>query len=227
MEWKDFYKDVNPDILDNLLPASQWQEELADFIDKFNPGLCMEAGSGYGVTSLLLKTPNRRILLDIEMKPLLIARELFKRQRQQGYYISGDIFAIACPSGTYDVVFNAGVLEHFVFEQRKKILSELIRVTKRGGYVVIAVPNHFSIPYRFSYEYRKKKETWPYPDEEKILDFSEEIKGIDTIGSISRHTICPGTSYVFLKGWQRVIFRLIGLFKEYEGYLSVITLRKI
>jgi ubiquinone/menaquinone biosynthesis C-methylase UbiE len=227
MEWKDFYRHVNPAILDNLLPASEWQEELADLIDKLNPGLCMEAGSGYGVTSLLLKTPNRRILLDIEMKPLLIARELFERQRQRAHYVSCDISAIASPSDTYDVVFNAGVLEHFVFEQRKKILSELIRVTKRGGYVVLAVPNHFSTPYRFSYEYRKKKDAWPYPDEEKIFDFSEEIKGMDNIGSMTRHTICPGTSYVFLKGWQRIIFRIIGLFKEYEGYLSVITLKKI
>lgn len=91
MEWKNFYRHVDTAILDNLLPASEWQLELADLIDKLNPGLCMEAGSGYGVTSLLLKTPNRRILLDIEMTPLLIARELFERQRQRAHYISCDI----------------------------------------------------------------------------------------------------------------------------------------
>jgi ubiquinone/menaquinone biosynthesis C-methylase UbiE len=227
MEWKNFYKDVNPAVPDNLLPASEWQKELANLIDRLNPGLCMEAGCGHAVTSLPLKTPNRRILLDIEMKPLLIARELFERQRQRAHYISCDIFAVASPSDTYDVVFNAGVLEHFAFEQRKKIISELVRVTKHGGYVVLAVPNHFSTPYRFSYEYRKKRDTWPYPDEEKIFDFSEEIKGIDDIGSMSRQTICPGTSYVFLRMWQRVIFRIIGLFKEYEGYLTVIMLKKI
>ncbi len=195
-------------------------------LDKLNPGLCMEAGCGYGVTSLLLNTLNRRILLDIETTQLLIARELFERERQRAHYISCDIFAIASPSDTYDVVFNAGVLERFVFLQRKRILSELIRVTKRGGYVVVAVPNHFSTPYRFSYEYRKKRGNWPYPDEEKIFDFSKEISGLDNIGSMSRHTICPGTSYAFLRGRHRAIFRIMGRFKEYEGYLSVITLKK-
>lgn len=177
MEWKNFYRDVNPAIVDNLLPASEWQEELADLIDKLNPGLCMEAGCGYGVTNLLLKTPNRRILLDIEMKPLLIARELFERQRKRAHYISCDIFAIASASDTYDVVFNAGVLEHFVFEQRKKILSELIRVTKHGGYVVLAVPNHFSAPYQFSYKYRKKKIPGLTLMRRKYLIFQKRLKG--------------------------------------------------
>ena len=64
MDWKTYYKNVDDNVLDNILPPSEWQVELARIIDTLEPGLCLEAGSGYGVTSLLLKTPDRKVLLD-------------------------------------------------------------------------------------------------------------------------------------------------------------------
>lgn len=95
-----------------------------------------------------------------------------------------------------------------------------------GGKVSVALPNHFSKPYRYSYLYRQKKKQWPYPNEFAIYDLNEEVKTVSLQVTQTRETICPETSYHFLRRHQRFLFKLAGLVGPFEGYLSILTFVK-
>jgi predicted SAM-dependent methyltransferase len=131
-----------------------------------------------------------------------------------------------CPKDSFDLTFNAGVLEHFTFEERQKALREMSRVTKPGGCVLVAIPNHFSKPYRYGYDYLHSKGKWPYPEEFAIYDFAEESKGIPELTDSERLVLSPKTPFSFLRRHQRIFFRLCGLFKKNEGYLTVLIFKK-
>ena len=89
-------------------------------------------------------------------------------------FIQGDIFQLPLKKESIDVVFNAGVLEHFDFSQRCLALREMERVVRPGGSIIVAVPNHFSAPYRYAYKYLNKKKQWPYPEEYAVYDLEKD-----------------------------------------------------
>jgi len=89
---------------------------------------------------------------------------------------------MSCSDESYDVVFNSGVIEHFNKKERIDILREYRRVLKRNGMMIIAIPNHYSLPYRSAYLFKKKflrGFLWPWPEEYKIYDLEEELGLVD------------------------------------------------
>ncbi len=64
-------------------------------------------------------------------------------------FVQGNIFDLTgqadLKDGTFDVCYNYGLLEHFQSEKQKMILEQMVRLTKPGGMVIVAVPN-FSSP---------------------------------------------------------------------------------
>ncbi len=226
-DWNTFYKQHDDqDNIESIQP-DEWQIDLANTLMCHNPGTCLEAGSGHGLTSLLLDKGVQKILLDLELSPLLTAKKLFASKQQQAVCTVGDALNMPFPDHHFDLVFNSGVLEHFDFSMRQQALKEMLRVTVVGGIVVAAIPNHYSIPYRYSYKYRKKRGDWPYPDEHKLYDFSAELQSISSAGQQTRTTISPDTAYHFLRRHQRVIFKLRNKFQPFEGYLTIITVKKL
>lgn len=56
--------------------------------------------------------------------------------------LCGDIERIPVQDAAYDLVFNEGVIEHWLdVKDRACIIREMLRVVRQGGYVVITVPN--------------------------------------------------------------------------------------
>ena len=52
--------------------------------------------------------------------------------------------------GTFDITFNAGVIEHFDDDKiNNRPLEEMIRVTKKGGKIVFLVPSAYSPLYAY------------------------------------------------------------------------------
>jgi SAM-dependent methyltransferase len=228
MEWRTIYENSGiPDFEKLIHNPSEWQVSLADKLRvSVSSGSILEAGCGFGVTSLLIGSGAQRTLLDLEPKAIETARKLFDWAGQSAEFAVGDLFNMRFPDNAFDVVFNAGVLEHFDTAGRCEALREMARVTKPGGIVSVALPNHFSVPYRFAYEYRKARGKWPYPDEEKIFDFSEELVTITDLIPLTRETICEETCFYFLTKLQRIRFKFRHFFARYEGYLTILTLEK-
>jgi len=228
VDWQGFYHESAIPEVSALLRFDPWQEQLADRIVQCEPKSVLEAGCGYGQTGYLIAgRPQRQITqLDFQFAPLQTARRFFRQGHRPGRFVQGDLLQLPFAGKSFDLVFNAGVLEHFSFADRCQALAEMVRCVRPGGKVIVALPNHFSIPYRYSYLYRQKKRQWPYPDEYALYDLHEEVKSGQLQVIQRRETICPETAYHFLRRHQRLFFKLLGLIRHFEGYLSVLTFIK-
>ena len=228
VDWHNFYKESDRPGVADLSRFDPWQERLADRIIQSGPQSVLEAGCGYGQTGYLIAEHLGRSVtqLDFQGAPLRTARRFFDQGHGWGQFVQGDLLHLPFANGYFDLVFNAGVLEHFHFSDRCQALAEMIRCVRTGGKVIVALPNHYSTPYRYSYLYRQKKRRWPYPDEHAIYDLQEEAQTLCFPVSRARETLCPETAYHFLRRHQRIFFKLLNLVCHFEGYLSVLTFVK-
>lgn len=232
MDWEEFYTQHNLSItnIDKYISnPSIWQKRMVACLNRFiNQGYVLEAGCGYGLISLLIGNRFDRTLLDYESQALVGARSVFTRAKQHANFILGSVFDLPFDNESFDLVFNTGVLEHFTFEERRLAVTEMARVAKKGGFIIIAVPNHFSIPYRYAYEKMKSDEKWICPDERRVYDLQEEIETVPEIKLIRRETFDIFTSILFVKNnLRRVRFIFEHCFRNYEGYLTVLIHKKV
>jgi dolichol-phosphate mannosyltransferase len=63
--------------------------------------------------------------------------------------VQGDIFDIPCVDGTFEGIFNLGVMEHFTEAEIVAILREFQRVLKDGGRIVLFWPPSYGLATRF------------------------------------------------------------------------------
>jgi SAM-dependent methyltransferase len=78
--------------------------------------------------------------------------------------VRANILAMPFPSGSFDLVYNSGVIEHF--DKPEIALAEMARVTKPGGKVLVIVPNKFCPQYQLYKFITMKLGTWPFGYEE-------------------------------------------------------------
>lgn len=102
----------------------------------------LEVGAGTGRDSLKLRELGADVsLVDYSAESLRLIRELVKTRDVM--LIMGD--ARGCPFGdaTFDIVFHQGLLEHF--PSPFPLLKENWRILKKGGILIIDVPQTFHI----------------------------------------------------------------------------------
>jgi len=101
----------------------------------------LEAGCGVCDSLVLLSKKSKKVYgLDQSQDALKISDANFKKNgiTSDRYELHvGDINAIPHRDNSFDIVFNAGVIEHF---PDTKPIREMIRVTKPSGKVIILVP---------------------------------------------------------------------------------------
>jgi len=227
LDWQLFYQQAKDNVPPELLNFAPWQLQLADHIKGFHPRRSLESGSGFAQTSFLLaETVEHVMALDLESYPLRLAQQLFSTHQRAGFFLQGDLFHLPVRDNVFDVTFNAGVFEHFSFVDRCRALNEMARVTADNGKIIVAFPNHCSYPYRYSYEYRLKRGMWPYPQEYPLVDLAQELEAMGLKWQQQRKTICRETAFYFLRRHQRWMMRLLGFFRPFEGYLTIVTICK-
>jgi ubiquinone/menaquinone biosynthesis C-methylase UbiE len=102
----------------------------------------LEAGCGTGQTLSLFSNRHTTLGLDLSPHALTIAKNNSETA------ILGTIFHIPLKDESCDLVYNSGVIEHFREPHNVDAVSEMVRVTKRGGFMVIIVPNSLCPWYR-------------------------------------------------------------------------------
>lgn len=132
--WKDCYDQIEKFVLKNI-PLNKNSEIL-------------ECGCGSGNSSLRLALLVKSIVLfDSSYNALDCARKLANYYKVNNVeFIKGDVFSIPFESGRFDFSWNIGLIEHYSFEQAKEIIKEMLRVTKKGGWICVGVPNFVSLP---------------------------------------------------------------------------------
>lgn len=160
--------------------------------------MILEAGSGTGRFALAIakRYPSSQVIgLDISFSAVSLARRIASRTGiDNGHFKVGNIFEMPFVDGSFDVTFNEGVVEHFV--DFRDAISEMIRVAKPGGKVIVAVPNWYCLPHtlykrfkgdRYQYGYEKS-----FKSKELIAIFRDfglvdiEVSGFDPAYGIGR-----------------------------------------
>jgi SAM-dependent methyltransferase len=109
----------------------------------------LEVGSGPAHDSLSLAERGFQVWgVDWSLPGLLAGRQLYAGEKQELLAVRSDIRALPFRDGTFDFVWNAGVLEHFHDPDVLRILSEMRRVAMPGGTVMAVVPNRFYFWYQ-------------------------------------------------------------------------------
>lgn len=192
----------------------------------------LEAGAGTGrVTARLAAAGARATVLDVSAAALDIARGVFAEAAPgQGAFVQGSVFELPFEAGRFDLVWNAGLLEHFTPEEKTLALREMLRVTRPGGAVVTMNPYALAVVYRLGKWLKERAGTWPYGYERPV----RSLRGVVPAGAGLREFVV-GTRYQFrflplagrwLRRWAERRERPAGLGRRLlGGYLLVSVVR--
>jgi len=128
-----------------------------------------EVGSGSGTTSAALAGMDARItLVDISPKSLAFARRHFEGLGLRAQYAIQDGLNLGFRDGSFDVVWNGGVIEHFTDEGKVALIREMYRITRPGGLLLIVVPNALDLPFRLGKWIAERRGKWIFGYEDDL-----------------------------------------------------------
>jgi SAM-dependent methyltransferase len=181
-KWDKFYASAR--LPDEDQVATEFSEEFRKLISELLPGggSILEVGCGTGRQSLALARLGKYglNLMDFSHEALNYARRLFDRENVQADFICGDAFEPDKPD--YDLVFNAGVLEHYAFDQQVAFLRGMASRSRR--YVMVLVPNALCYWYWLWRVQESGEGRWPFGKEVPARDLSRafESAGLEFLG---------------------------------------------
>ncbi|MGO9613100.1 MAG: class I SAM-dependent methyltransferase [Dissulfurispiraceae bacterium] len=189
----------------------------------------LEAGCGSGVISAEVATFGADVhLMDISRDALEVARASFFSRDVPGSFIQGDIFYPPFETETFDLVWNAGVLEHFGEESQSVMIRNIARIIKPGGFFIVFNPYERALFYRIGKKFAERKGIWPYGPEIPVKSLRDKcIAAGFTV--LHEYPICFDENLLFisyvskyLKSVLKLMFRPFSeqfLIKTFGGYL--------
>jgi ubiquinone/menaquinone biosynthesis C-methylase UbiE len=184
----------------------KWYKFLGGFSSKKN---VLEVGCGSGRGLRVFR--NNATGIDFSSKALDRAKTELAGKNVK--LVKGDARKLPFKEREFDLVFSSGLLEHFKNGKREdqKILDEHIRVAKRGGTVIISVPNTFCPWYVLAKYVMSLFNKYPYPDERSynILELKNMLKsrGVENLKSAGLQLFPPSFT-----GWSRIYPKFISRF---------------
>lgn len=124
----------------NPLDKATLEADMKEVV-KYAFGKVLDVGCGDGtILNELLKTDSvdRISGIDVSERAIKIAKKKFPQIRN--FIKQGSITKIPFPTGTFDVVICTQVIEHVL--DTKKVMSEMRRVLKQGGLLLICTPEN-------------------------------------------------------------------------------------
>jgi len=228
--WINHIKNTSvEDVINEYNNPAIFQKELVELINKeySSNNKIIEVGCELGVTSLLLNDKFSKTLLDLNPLAIELTRKAHNKLDKKADFIVADMFKMPIEDKQFDIIFNAGVIEHFSEQERTRAFKEYSRIMKDGGVMFIAFPNHYSLPYRLAYSIRQLLNKWPYPDEYKMYDLKKEVSSADLVLEdrivLSKGSLMRWLNFIPPLKW---IFQIIDKFYNFEGYLTVLKIRK-
>ncbi len=190
----------------------------------------LEAGSGTGKVPLRLAQMGALVtLVDYSDIALNNSRQAFEDHRCRGDFVLSDIRAIPAADNTYDVTWNAGVLEHFDEKEQVKMIKEMARITRPGGSVIVLTPNANCLLYRIGKFYAEMTNNWPYGYEGPLQSLREEFAAsgvvctdeynVGFLNSLDFLDFIPGSGPI--KEWAARWYRSLPIEEQklFPGYL--------
>jgi len=126
-------------------------EELLKFIDPKKEDVLLDAGCGSGENIILLSKMVKKVV-GVDFSEGMVNRatkKIKEHEIENAECYVGDVTDLKFEDGSFDKVICISVLQYLDDKSCEKALSELIRVAKKDGYVLLYVKNSFSF-YSFS-----------------------------------------------------------------------------
>lgn len=163
----------------------------------------LEAGGGTGRLSKALATHGAHAFL-LDIVPEVARRATFNSSLRG---LAADLFRMPFADGTFDAVFNHGVMEHFEPPLVRQGIAEMARVLRPGGKLVVIVPSDCGRFYVKGKQQQEASGEWPYGVEypQPSLASIGEAAGLR---SLTEEFLGVRWQTRFLRGWRR---RLAGL----------------
>lgn len=137
----------------------------------------LEAGSGSGeISAMLTKHGHSIFLLDISLESLRFAEKSLEGNHV--YCVNASILAMPFKENAFDVVWNAGVLEHFEDALQGHAVSEMMRVCNKNGLFITLNPYEKAFIYRWMKAYAEKRGRWALGYEKPVLTLKRHFKNI-------------------------------------------------
>lgn len=119
---------------------------VSKFIDSCKaPGLWLDMGCGVGqfTHQIVQLNGNYAIGTDISFDTLKKASLLLNRSNHNRRYclVNQDSLELPFKDNAFDYILSADVLEHVGYDKQGKVVSEMYRVLRKGGQVIVHTPN--------------------------------------------------------------------------------------
>lgn len=208
-----------------------FQTELKELLDNYLKAWdsIIEIGCELAATTFLLRDDVEKYLLDYNENAIQLSSQAFKLKGKKiaETYVM-DMFNMDMDGKLFDIVFNAWVLEHYDLKTRTKAIASYEKILQPGGKMILAIPNHYSWPYKFAYTTLRLFRVRRFPSEEKIYDFSKEIANISSLSMRERKILSKWSVLSRLNFFKPIkwLFTVLSHIFPYEGYLTVIVLEK-
>lgn len=119
----------------------------------------LEAGSGPAHDSIVFAEKGANVTaVDLSKNALRNAKRIYSELGRSIITLRADIMNLPFGDGYFDLSWNAGVLEHFNDHELEKVFKEMVRVTKKGGIILVFVPNKLYFWYQIHLKMAKKRQ---------------------------------------------------------------------
>lgn len=181
-KWNDYYASI--DQASETPAVAAFNAELCGLIGGLLPagGRILEAGCGAGLQSLAVARDPRfqTALLDFSDRAIGHAQRRFAEEGLSARFEIGDVFQHG--AAEYDLVFNAGVLEHYSLAEQTAFLRGMASRSK--NYVLVLVPNRLCYWYWIWRIHAAHRSSWPFGKESPLCDLAESFEnaGLEFVG---------------------------------------------
>jgi ubiquinone/menaquinone biosynthesis C-methylase UbiE len=175
------------------------------YLGDFKGKTVLEAGCGSSETLVRIAKKAKKIVgIDISKNSISVSKAKFetsKTPKNKYSLVLGDITKMKFKDNTFDVVFNAGVIEHFDEDKiNNKPVEEMVRVTKKNGKVVILVPSIYSIYYIYYLISRIPglRKMFPGEKSHRFYSISMMKRQLDELNLKYKIKLCYRTMFLYL-----------------------------
>ena len=133
--WEDYYGEITQFVIENIL------------INLKNKNILETWSWSWKSSILIWNYANQITLLDISENALKYANFLAEKFEVKNIStIKWNMFNMDLKDNSFDFTWNIWTIEHYNKEYIKRILTEMIRVTKNNWYIALWFPNFYSWP---------------------------------------------------------------------------------